>query len=174
MDHWPRFGRSSQAGLCRPRRVRWALGRVPEHHCPRLGAVAQEACLAALGSTGGVCCLAQSGAHQAGRSRHQTETRSCSSPPRALIVTSDRNVDSEPQGYPGGSSGKRTCPPMQATQEMRVRPLGREGPLEEDAATHSSVLAREIPWTGSLAGHSPRVTKGRTRLKRLSWHARTH
>ena len=75
----------------------------------------------------GVCCPAQPGAHQAGRSRHQTETQSCSSPAGALLVTSDRKVDSEPQGFPGGSSGKRTRPPMQATQEMRVRPLGWEG-----------------------------------------------
>ena len=76
----------------------------------------------------GVCCPAQPGAHQAGRGRHQTETQSCSSPARAPLVTSDRKVDSKPQGFPGGSSGKRTRPPMQATQEMRVRPLGREGP----------------------------------------------
>ena len=25
--------------------------------------------------------------------------------------------------------------------------LGREGPLEEEMATHSSILAWEIPWT---------------------------
>ena len=32
-------------------------------------------------------------------------------------------------------------------QEMRVRSLGWEGPLEEEMATHSSVLAWRIPWT---------------------------
>ena len=32
-------------------------------------------------------------------------------------------------------------------QEMQVQPLGREDPLEEEMATHSSVLAWEIPWT---------------------------
>ena len=32
-------------------------------------------------------------------------------------------------------------------QETRVRSLGREDPLEKGMATHSSVLAREIPWT---------------------------
>ena len=31
---------------------------------------------------------------------------------------------------------------------MRVQPLGREGPLEEDMATHSSILAWRIPGTG--------------------------
>ena len=30
---------------------------------------------------------------------------------------------------------------------MWVRPLGREDPLEEEMATHSSILAWRIPWT---------------------------
>ena len=29
----------------------------------------------------------------------------------------------------------------------RVRSLGREDPLEEEMATHSSIRAWEIPWT---------------------------
>ena len=32
-------------------------------------------------------------------------------------------------------------------QEKQVRSLGLEDPLEEGMATHSSVLAWEIPWT---------------------------
>ena len=36
---------------------------------------------------------------------------------------------------------------MQETQEMRVRSLVREDPLEKAMATHSSILAWEIPWT---------------------------
>ena len=36
---------------------------------------------------------------------------------------------------------------MQETQETRVRSLGREGPLEEEIATHSSILAWKFPWT---------------------------
>ena len=38
-------------------------------------------------------------------------------------------------------------------QEIRVRSLGRKDPLEKEIATHSSILAWEIPWTeesGSL------------------------
>ena len=31
---------------------------------------------------------------------------------------------------------------------MPVRSLGLEDPLEEEMATHSSVLAWRIPWTG--------------------------
>ena len=30
---------------------------------------------------------------------------------------------------------------------MQVQSLGREDPLEKEMATHSSVLAWEIPWT---------------------------
>ena len=33
------------------------------------------------------------------------------------------------------------------TQEMRVRSLGREDPLEEKMATCSRIPAWEIPWT---------------------------
>ena len=36
---------------------------------------------------------------------------------------------------------------MQETQEMQVRSLGWEDPLEEAKATHSSILAWRIPWT---------------------------
>ena len=32
-------------------------------------------------------------------------------------------------------------------QEMQVRSLGEEYPLEKEVATHSSILAWEISWT---------------------------
>ena len=32
-------------------------------------------------------------------------------------------------------------------EEMRIWSLGWEDPLEKDMATHSSILAWEIPWT---------------------------
>ena len=35
-------------------------------------------------------------------------------------------------------------------QGMWVRPLGREDPLEKGMATHSSILARKIPWREEL------------------------
>ena len=38
-------------------------------------------------------------------------------------------------------------PAMQETQETRVSSLGQEDPLEEEVATHSSILAWRIPWT---------------------------
>ena len=36
---------------------------------------------------------------------------------------------------------------MQGTQESRAQFLGQEDPLEEEMATHSSILAWRIPWT---------------------------
>ena len=36
-------------------------------------------------------------------------------------------------------------PAMQETQEMWVQSLGREDPLEEGMATHSSILAWRMP-----------------------------
>ena len=37
-------------------------------------------------------------------------------------------------------------------QETRIGSLGGEDPLEEEMATHSSILAWEIPWTEELSG----------------------
>ena len=38
-------------------------------------------------------------------------------------------------------------PAMQETQEKWVQSLDQEDPLEEKMATHSSILARKVPWT---------------------------
>ena len=46
-------------------------------------------------------------------------------------------------------SGKKIRLPMQETQ---VRSLGRENPLEKEMATHSSILAWEIPRTEEPGG----------------------
>ena len=40
----------------------------------------------------------------------------------------------------------------QETQETRVRSLGWEDPLGKEMAAHSSILAREIPWTEDPGG----------------------
>ena len=50
-------------------------------------------------------------------------------------------------------------PGMQEMQETGVRFLGREDPLEEEMATHSSILAWRIPWTEEPGGYSPRGGK---------------
>ena len=46
-------------------------------------------------------------------------------------------------GFPSGSVVKH--PP--AMWETWVQSLGQEDPLEKEMATHSSILAWEIPWT---------------------------
>ena len=47
------------------------------------------------------------------------------------------------KGFPGDSVVKN----LPTMQEMWVRYLGREDPLEKEMATHPSILAWEIPWT---------------------------
>ena len=46
----------------------------------------------------------------------------------------------------------KTYLPMQEIQEVWVESLGQEDPLEEEMATHSSILAWEIPWTEEPGG----------------------
>ena len=41
---------------------------------------------------------------------------------------------------------------MQEMPEMQVRSLGLEDPLEQEMATHSSILAWKIPWTEKPGG----------------------
>ena len=70
-------------------------------------------------------------------------------------------------GVPSGSVVKN-LPAIQETQVTWVQSLGWENPLEEDMATHSSVLAWKIPWTEELGGlQSHWVPKSR-QDKRLS------
>ena len=41
----------------------------------------------------------------------------------------------------------QTVKNLPAMQETQLRSLGWEDPLEEEMATHSSILAWRIPWT---------------------------
>ena len=41
---------------------------------------------------------------------------------------------------------------LPAVQETQVRSLGQDDPLEKKMATHSSILAWEIPWTEEPGG----------------------
>ena len=52
------------------------------------------------------------------------------------------------KGFPGGSVVKN----LPAKQETQVRSLGGEDPLENEMATHSRILAWEIPWTEQSGG----------------------
>ena len=60
-------------------------------------------------------------------------------------------------GFPAGSVVKN----LVAKQEREVRSLGWADPLEEEMASHTSIPAWEIPWTGGLLGFSP---QGRRQL----------
>ena len=51
-------------------------------------------------------------------------------------------------GFPSGSVVKN--PP--ATQEMCIRSLNWEDPLEKEMATHSTILTWEILWTEEPGG----------------------
>ena len=42
---------------------------------------------------------------------------------------------------------KKTCLPVQETQETGVPSLGREDPVEKEMAIYSSTVAWKIPWT---------------------------
>ena len=62
-------------------------------------------------------------------------------------------------------------------QETRVWSLSQEYPLEECMATHSSILAWRIPWTGDPGGGVATVHGGHKEsdtTERRSTHARTH
>ena len=50
------------------------------------------------------------------------------------------------EGFPG-STVVKNLPAKQETQETQVWSLSWEDPLEKEMATHSSILAWEIPWT---------------------------
>ena len=41
----------------------------------------------------------------------------------------------------------QTVKNLPAMQETQIQSLGQEDPLEKEMATHSSILAWEIPWT---------------------------
>ena len=50
--------------------------------------------------------------------------------------------------FPGDSAVNN----LPAMQETRVQSVGREDTLENDIATHSNMLAWEIPWTEEPGG----------------------
>ena len=61
---------------------------------------------------------------------------------------------------------------MLETQETLCQSLGQEDPLEEEMATHSSVLAWEIPWTEEPGGLQSMGSQSQTRLS-MRAHALT-
>ena len=54
-------------------------------------------------------------------------------------------------GFPCDSVVKN-LPAVQKVEEMWVQSLSQEDPLEQEMATHSSILAWKIPWTEEPGG----------------------
>ena len=67
--------------------------------------------------------------------------------------------------FPDGSAGEESTCSVGDRQEMRLRSQGREDPLEEEMATHSSTSAWEIPSVEEPGGlQSTGSPKSRTQL----------
>ena len=54
-------------------------------------------------------------------------------------------------GFPSGLAVKNLLA-MQEIQETQVQSLGQEDPLEEEIPTHTSSLAKKIPWIEEPGG----------------------
>ena len=65
----------------------------------------------------------------------------------ALLISDDVDF-----GLPRWLSGEESVCPMKETQETWVQSLGWEDLLEEEMATHSSILACKILWTKEPGG----------------------
>ena len=63
-----------------------------------------------------------------------------------------RQSQSPNSSYPKGFSGGSVIKNLPAKQEMPVQSLGQEYPLDKEMATHSSILAWELPWTKEPGG----------------------
>jgi len=69
-------------------------------------------------------------------------------------------------GFPSGTVVRNHLP-MQETQEKWVQSLGQEDPLEQEIATHSSILTWKIPWMegpGGLQSMESRRVRHNSRL----------
>ena len=72
-----------------------------------------------------------------------------------LKPLSSLQFDGDLGGFPGGSDGKESA----CNARGRVGSLGQEEPLEKETATHSSILAWRIPWTGAWWATVHEITK---------------
>ena len=66
---------------------------------------------------------------------------------------------------------------LPAKQETWIRSLGQEDPLEKEMATHSSILAWEIPWTEEPGGPQSmgwKRVRHHLATKRTHTHTPTH
>ena len=68
---------------------------------------------------------------------------------------------------PPGKPHTQTVKNLPAMWEIWVQSLGREDPLEKRMATHSSILAWRIPYTGAI--YSPSGCKELDTAEQLTW-----
>ena len=95
----------------------------------------------------GVLTRAQAGSSAAGNPSHV-----CHAPKSPVRhADSESPSDQNTWGCPGGSDGTESA----CMQETWVPSLGQEDLLEEEMATHSSILAWRIPWTEEPGGLQP-------------------
>ena len=81
------------------------------------------------------------------------------------------------QGFPGCTSGRESACQWRGRQRLWFKPweawiwfLPWEVPLEEEMATHSSILAWKIPWTEEREGLQSMASQCQTWLRRYASH----
>jgi len=67
----------------------------------------------------------------------------------------------------------RSVKNLPAMQEIQVQSLGREDPLEKEMATHSNILAWEIPRTEKPGGPQSMGSQESDMTKQLNHHHQT-
>ena len=63
---------------------------------------------------------------------------------------------------------------IQKRRDISLPCLGQEYPLEEEMATHSSILAWKIPWTEESGGLQSMRLQRAGHNKQLNTHTHTH
>ena len=63
-------------------------------------------------------------------------------------------------------------PAMQETQKMRVWSLGQKNPVENEMATHTSILAWKTPWSEEPGGLQSNELQESDKTERLSTQKR--
>ena len=81
-------------------------------------------------------------------------------------------IELTPQGWASLVAQAIKNPP--AIQETGVRSLSQEDPLEEEMATHSSILAWRIPWTEEPGRMQSMGLQSQTQLSEEHTHTHTH
>ena len=102
-------------------------------------------------------------AHTRGRGAHRPVSFSGGEARKALELSGPPDVCELMEGFRRSREAFRNPPAM---QETLVRLLGGEDPLEKGKTTHSSILARRLPWTVQSMG-SQRVGHDQATLTSL-------